>query len=268
MKQVNLLVHGGAGDIPDNILGIYQKNLEAIWKEGFKLLEDGWDALSVVEKVITLMEDSGVFDAGRGSFLNKEDYIEMDAGIMTSDGKAGAVGGVRTVRNPIRLARLVMEESPHIMLVGEGAERFASRFNLPPFVSKENPIKFSTDTVGAVALDKRGNIAVGTSTGGIKGKLPGRVGDSPIIGAGTYASFWGGVSATGVGEDIIKFGLAKKIDILLREYKAQEAVKIVIEEAKSKGIKCGVIVIDRRGNVGVGYTTKEMAWYPRSTTPP
>jgi beta-aspartyl-peptidase (threonine type) len=263
MRQINLLVHSGAGDIPESTLDIYQKNLEKIWKEGYKLLEDGWDALSVVEKVITFMEDSGVFDAGRGSFLNKEGYIEMDAAIMTSDGKAGAVGGVRTVRNPIRLARLVMEESPHVMLVGKGAERFAERFNLPPFVLMENSGMFSTDTVGAVALDKRGNIAAGTSTGGIREKLPGRVGDSPIIGAGTYASFWGGVSATGLGEDIIRFGLAKKIDILLREYKAQDAVTIAIEEAKSKGIECGVIVIDRNGNTGIGYTTKAMAWYPR-----
>jgi beta-aspartyl-peptidase (threonine type) len=263
MKQINLLVHGGAGDIPTKTLEIYQKNLKDIWEEGYKLLEDGWDALSVVERVIALMEDSGVFDAGKGSFLNKDGYIEMDASIMNSDGKAGAVGGVRTVRNPIRLARLVMEESPHIMLIGQGAERFGERFNLPPFIPKENPLGFSTDTVGAVAIDKRGKIAAGTSTGGIRGKLPGRIGDSPIIGAGTYASFWGGISATGLGEDIIRFGLAKKIDIFLREYSAQDAVKMVIEEARSKDIECGVIVIDRKGNRGIGYTTKAMAWYPR-----
>lgn len=209
------------------------------------------------------MEDTGVFDAGKGSFPNKEGYIEMDASIMTSDGRAGAVGGVRTVRNPIRLARLVMEETPHVMLVGEGAERFAERFNLPPFIHKESPYSISTDTVGAVAIDKRRMICAGTSTGGIKGKLPGRVGDSPIISAGTYASFWGGVSATGVGEEIIKFGLAKKIDILLRQFPAQIAVNMVVEEAKYKGINFGVIVLDRSGNSGVGYTTKAMAWYPR-----
>ncbi|MGB9681999.1 MAG: isoaspartyl peptidase/L-asparaginase family protein [bacterium] len=263
MKQVKLLIHGGAGDISDKTLEIYQKNLKNIWEDGYKLLEDGWDALSVVERVIMSMEDSGVFDAGKGSFPNRKGYIEMDAAIMISDGKAGAVGGVRTVRNPIKLARLVMEESPHIILVGEGAEKFGERFNLPPFIPKNNPGRVSADTVGAVALDKRGKISAGTSTGGIKGKLPGRIGDSPIIGAGTYASFWGGISATGLGEDIMRFGLAKKIDIFLREYTAQEAVDMVIEEARSKGIECGVIVIDRKGNQGIGYTTKAMAWYPR-----
>lgn len=263
MREVRLIVHGGAGDIPEDVLKVFQKNLKGIWEIGNKLLEDGWDSLSVVEKVITLMEDSGVFDAGMGSFPNKEGYIEMDASIMTSDGRAGAVGGVRTVRNPIRLARLIMEETSHVMLVGEGAERFAERYNLPSFVPKESYHKFSSDTVGAVAIDKRGIISAGTSTGGTKGKLPGRIGDSPIISAGTYASFWGGVSATGLGEDIIKFGLAKKIDILLRQFPAQTAVDMVVNEGKMKGLKFGVIVLDRRGNIGVGYTTKAMAWYPR-----
>lgn len=263
MRAVRLILHGGAGDIPDDTLEIYQKNLKEIWSLGYSLLEKGWDSLSVVERVISIMEDTGVFDAGRGSFPNKEGYIEMDASIMTSDGRAGAVGGVRTVRNPIRLARLVMEETSHVMLVGEGAEKLAKRFNLPPFVSKESPYGMSIDTVGAVAIDKRGIITAGTSTGGIKGKLPGRIGDSPIISAGTYASFWGGVSATGLGEDIIKFGLAKKIDILLRQFPAQKAVDMVVEEARYKGIEFGVIVLDRLGNFGIGYTTKAMAWYPR-----
>jgi len=263
MKPVKLIVHGGAGDISGDTMEIYQKNLKEIWQTGYNLLEEGWDSLSVVEKVISLIEDTGVFDAGTGSFPNKEGYIEMDASIMTSDGRAGAVGGVRTIRNPIRLARLVMEETSHVMLVGEGAERFAERFNLPPLTPRESPHSISTDTVGAVAMDKRGLISAGTSTGGIRGKLPGRIGDSPIIGAGTCASFWGGVSATGLGEDIIKFGLAKKIDILLRQFPAQTAVDIVVEESKYRGIEFGVIVLDRLGNTGVGYTTDTMAWYPR-----
>lgn len=263
MRPVKLILHGGAGDISEDTLKIYQKNLKEIWELGYNLLEEGWDSLSVVEKVISLIEDTGVFDAGKGSFPNREGYIEMDASIMTSDGRAGAVGGIRTVRNPIRLARLVMEETNHVMLVGEGAERFAERFNLPPLTPRESPYRVSTDTVGAVAIDRRGLITAGTSTGGIKGKLPGRIGDSPIISAGTYASFWGGVSATGIGEQIIKFGLAKKIDILLRQFPAQKAVDIVVEEARYKGIEFGVIVLDRLGNLGVGYTTKAMAWYPR-----
>lgn len=263
MSEVRLVVHGGAGDIPEDTLKIYQKNLKGIWEIGNKLLEDGWDSLSVVEKTIILMEDSGVFDAGMGSFPNREGYVEMDASIMTSDGRAGAVGGVRTVRNPIKLARLVMEETPHVMLVGEGAEKFAEKYNLPPFRLRESSRRVSLDTVGAVAMDKRGIISAGTSTGGVKGKLPGRVGDSPIISAGTYASFWGGISATGLGEDIIKFGLAKKIDILLRQFPAQVAVDMVVNEGKMKGLEFGVIVLDRRGNIGVGYTTKAMAWYPR-----
>lgn len=263
MSEVRLIVHGGAGDIPEDTLKIYQKNLKGIWEIGNKLLEDGWDSLSVVEKVIILMEDSGVFDAGMGSFPNKEGYVEMDASIMTSDGRAGTVGGVRTVRNPIRLARLVMEETSHVMLVGEGAEKFAEKYNLPSFRPRESSHRVSSDTVGAVAMDKRGIISAGTSTGGIRGKLPGRVGDSPIISAGTYASFWGGISATGLGEDIIKFGLAKKIDILLRQFPAQVAVDMVVNEGKMKGLDFGVIVLDRRGNIGVGYTTKAMAWYPK-----
>ncbi|HOP55366.1 MAG TPA: isoaspartyl peptidase/L-asparaginase family protein [bacterium] len=263
MKSVKLIVHGGAGDISSDTLGIYQKNLKEIWQSGYNLLKEGWDSLSVVEKVISLIEDTGVFDAGTGSFPNKEGYIEMDASIMTSDGRAGAVGGVRTIRNPIRLARLVMEETSHVMLVGEGAERFAEQFNLPPLTPRESPYSISTDTVGAVAMDKRGLISAGTSTGGIRGKIPGRIGDSPIIGAGTYASFWGGISATGFGEDIIKFGLAKKIDILLRQFPAQTAVDMVVEESKYRGIEFGVIVLDRLGNTGVGYTAKAMAWYPR-----
>ncbi|MCX7796568.1 MAG: isoaspartyl peptidase/L-asparaginase family protein [bacterium] len=263
MSEVRLVVHGGAGDIPEDTLKVYQKNLKGIWEIGNKLLEDGWDSLSVVEKAITLMEDSGVFVAGMGAFPNKEGYIELDASIMTSDGRAGAVGGVRTVRNPIRLARLVMEETPHVMLVGEGAEKFAERYNLPSLMPRGSSHKFSSDTVGAVAIDKRGIITAGTSTGGMKGKLPGRLGDSPIISAGTYASFWGGISATGLGEDIIRFGLAKKIDMLLRQFPAQIAVDMVVNEGKMKGLEFGVIVLDRRGNIGVGYTTKAMAWYPR-----
>jgi L-asparaginase / beta-aspartyl-peptidase len=285
----SIIVHGGAWDIPDSTLDDHRNGIANAVSAGWNVLLRRGSALDAVEAAIHVMEDDPTFDAGRGSFVNMAGQIELDASIM--DGKtlrAGAVGAVRNILHPITLARAVMEKSEHVLLVSDGAMRFAREQNIPfcgaddlltgreferwkeiqtrPAYSGKEAFAGTTnqrDTVGCVALDDDGNVASGTSTGGTPNKYPGRVGDSPIIGCGTYAvNSVGGVSTTGWGEAIIKVVLAKSIIDAIDMLKmnpddaAQHGISILHSRVEGYG---GVIVLTREGRFGIAYNTPRMA---------
>ena len=280
MKRV-VIVHGGAWRIPKNQEKSCLKGVERAAQLAMNSLLNSNSALDAVEVAVRCMEDNPAFDAGFGSVLNSEGEIELDAAIM--DGKtlkAGAVAAVKNVKNPVSLARKVMENSGHVFLVGEGANKFAALQGFENFhgliVKRElnrwkklhkeyrETMKFSDEngTVGAVALDAYGNVAAATSTGGTPFKLPGRVGDSCLIGCGLYAdNKVGGVSATGYGESIIKVTLSRVICELLEkgltaQKAAEQGVKTLEKKINGRG---GVIVLDKKANVGVFYNTPKMA---------
>lgn len=295
-----IVLHGGSGKMQRGKMSPereaqYKAKLEEAVKTGYKILEDGGSSLEAVEKTINILEDSPLFNAGKGAVFTHEKRNELDASIM--DGKtlnAGAVASVTKIKNPITLALSVMEKSKHVMLIGEGAEAFAKEQGFD-FVS---PSYFHTDkrmksierilknerekenkdaqsslydpliksdkfgTVGCVALDKNGNLAAGTSTGGMNNKKWGRVGDSPIVGAGMYANNnTCAVSATGWGEYFIRGVIAHDISALL-EYKGltiKEATTEVVQNKLTKmGGYGGVIALDKDGNISVEFNTKGM----------
>lgn len=273
-----IVIHGGAGSAKPGMTETekqaYISGLNNALTTGYDLLSQGKDALSVVEAVIRILEDDSLFNAGRGAVLTSEGFASHDASIMSGvDLAAGAVGDVRRVKNPISLARLVMENSRHVLMVGQGAENFAVKQGVelvsPEYFITEDQkatLKKRLDemnkagTVGCVVLDKRGNLAAGTSTGGMTAKLPGRLGDSPIIGAGTYANnATCAVSATGWGEKFIKNAVAFRISALMeyKGYTLKQAVKEVLDKnlAPKDG---GVIAVDRAGNFEMYYTTPSM----------
>ena len=291
----SLMVHGGAGtldNIKDDKTAIrYLEAIRQALEHGRKVLESGGSALEAVETCASLLEDDPVFNAGCGSVLNEDGKVEMDAAIM--DGcnlAAGAVAAVDNIANPIQLARLVMQESEHVMLIAEGAMRFADHcgmarvpenyFYTPERVEQLNEARLKHKimldhddseadcddqkygTIGAIARDASGNLAAATSTGGIVNKRLGRVGDSPIIGAGVYAdNETCAVSATGYGEDFMRTVLAKTISdfIYMQGMNAADATQAGIEylTRKVKG-RGGVIVIDKEGHCASGLTTKKM----------
>lgn len=299
--RIGFVIHGGAGVISRGSMtpekeAEYRRKLEEAVLAGYRALQEGKTAIDAVEIAIRILEDSPLFNAGKGAVFTADGKIELDASIM--DGKtlkAGAVAGIHTVKNPISLARAVMEKSPHVMLIGEGAEKFAAQNGLeivdPKYfwtqerwdqyqrIKKEReqkgqeqkqksllmidePKQNKYGTVGAVALDKYGNLAAGTSTGGMAYKMYGRVGDTPIIGAGTYANnATCAVSATGWGEYFIRLGVARDISALM-EYRAlpiQQAVDLVIQQKLANlGGDGGVIAIDRFGNIGISFNTEGM----------
>lgn len=281
-----LVIHGGAGtatkeDYSPERTQQYVDKISEVLKAGQQVLEQGGSSLDAVEAAIRIMEDSPLFNAGKGAVFNAEGKNELDASFM--DGKsldAGAVAGVRTVKNPISAARAVMEKSGHVMLTGAGAEKFASAIGLDMVDTayfftrgrwdsyqrirerKEKEAGKSYSTVGAVALDKDGNLAAGTSTGGMTFKMPGRVGDSPIIGAGTYANNKTcAVSATGHGEFFIRNVVAYDISARM-EYAGmslQDASNDLIHN-KLKALKAngGVIAVDKDGNIAMPFNTESM----------
>jgi beta-aspartyl-peptidase (threonine type) len=324
-QPIAIVIHGGAGVINRNEMtaereALYRAGLEAARDAGYAVLEQGGTSLDAVVTAVRHLEDNPLFNAGRGAVLNSEGKVELDASIM--DGKtlrAGAVANVRHVKNPIELARRVMEGSRHVMLVGEGAEEFAlaqgmtlvpneyfrtdARLRQLERVRKQvtkNETKTSdarespsarmpeeagsresahvadettwhmaaaaeigaSGTVGAVALDRHGNLAAATSTGGMTNKLPGRVGDSPIIGAGTYANDAScAVSATGDGEFFIRSVVAH--DICARvEYKqaplAQAAREVIHEKVGGLKATGGVIALDRKGTIVMEFNSEGM----------
>lgn len=295
VKKFAIAIHGGAGVIPksmaDSVRQIYVDGLTEALTLGKKILSDGGTSLDAVEQVIRLLEDNPLFNAGKGSVFTAAGTHEMDASIM--DGRnleCGAVTGVRTVKNPISLARLVMEKSRHILFAGAGAEAFASEMGVERvdtayfFVERrfeqwqkaveknETRLDHSDDekptepgdkikgTVGVVALDQHGNLAAGTSTGGMTNKMMGRVGDSPIVGAGTYAdNATCGVSGTGHGEQFIRHAVAYSVSARMKfgGQSLQEAAQSVIFETLKPG-DGGIIAVDRDGNIALVFNSKGM----------
>jgi beta-aspartyl-peptidase (threonine type) len=263
-----IVVHGGAGRILDEEL---PQRLEACREaalSGWEMLKRGGTALDAAESAVVVLEDNPLFNAGTGSTLNSLGVVEMDAAIIDGNTlSAGAVAAVQGVKNPIKLARRVMEDGRHVLLVGEGARLFAREIGFPE-CSPETLIveterkrwEEKHGTVGCVALDGAGKIAVATSTGGIFNKFPGRVGDSPLLGCGTYADQLGGVSCTGHGEAIMRVVLAKSTLELLKSGADPHAAanQAVVLLAKKTGSTGGLIVIDRQGKIGYARNTLRM----------
>lgn len=287
-----LLVHGGAGNIPDDLVDAYLAGIRTALDAGWAALARGRSAVDAVEAAIVSMEDDGSFDAGRGSVLNRDGRVQLDAMIMDGGSlSAGGVGAVETVRNPIRVARLVMEASPQVYLVAQGAERFALEHGLSPvdnetLVHPRERRRFEAardlagaevldkpaplhDTVGAVALDANGNLASGTSTGGTTFKPVGRIGDSSIVGAGGYAdNESAAVSCTGEGEAIMRLVLGKwAVDRVAGGDSPQAAANAAIDRLGARlGAHGGLILVDRLGRTGVAFNAYRMAWGMRSAT--
>lgn len=283
-----LVVHGGAWAIPDDMVEAHLRGVRNALAAGWRALNKGGSALDAVEEAVVVMEDDETFDAGRGSFLNRDGRVQLDALIM--DGatlRAGGVGCVEHLRNPVRAARKILSESPHVYFVSEGAEKFAAQHGIPlcknedlviprevkrlqefqAQAAEEKPNLFapaiSHDTVGAVALDSKGNIAAATSTGGTLNKAPGRLGDSSLIGCGCYAdNKTAASSTTGWGEPIMKLVLAKwATDRVasgnLPEWAAAEAINYLQSRVNGHG---GIILLDARGRFGLAHNTPRMAW--------
>ncbi len=289
-----LLVHGGAWAIPDDMVEAHLKGVRQALDAGWSVLAGGGSALDAIEAAVVVLENDDTFDAGRGAFLNREGRVQLDALIM--DGRtlrAGGIGCVEHIANPVRAARKVLEESLHVYLVAEGAERFAQEhgIELVPnetlVVAREveqlrlaqmKEVKGETheifaaptvshDTVGAVALDRHGNIAAATSTGGTLNKTPGRVGDSSLIGCGCYAdNESAAVSTTGWGEPMMKLVLAKWAADRVQAggdpaEVAPAAIHYLHRRLHGHG---GVILLDARGRWGLAHSTPRMAWALRT----
>lgn len=269
-----LIVHGGAGADPVEGRAELQAGVRAAVLAGWRVLAQDGSALDAVEAAVRVLEDHPRFNAGHGSVLTSEGHVEMDASIMEGNRLGcGAVAAVNRVANPISLARRVMDDGRHVLLVAEGAHAFARQAGLPEcdpaaLVTERQRARLTAHgrgTVGAVALDRQGTVAAATSTGGMVGKRPGRVGDSALIGCGTYAdSTLGGVSCTGSGEAIIRVVLARRALEYLKEaddpdYAAKVAVDLLVEEGRGEG---GLILVDWRGRVGYAHSTPLMpvAW--------
>lgn len=284
-NRIAIAIHGGAGVIDRAQMkpereSSYRKGLAAALDAGYALLEDGGSALDAVTEAVRILEDDPQFNAGRGAVLTHEGAAELDASIMDGLGpRAGAVAGLRHVKNPIGLARRVMDNSPHVMLIGEGAEEFARTQGLEfvpntyfrtPYRQQElqraiaapQSAGIITGTVGAVALDRAGNLAAATSTGGMTNKRYGRVGDSPIIGAGTYANNETcAVSATGSGEFFIRAVVAHDIHALVqyKQLSLEAAAKEVVQEKlRRQGGEGGVIAVDRAGHIALEFNSEGM----------
>lgn len=308
---IAIAIHGGAGTIEKSQMTpekerAYRAKLEEALNAGYAVLAKGGDSLDAVIAAINIMENSPLFNAGKGAVYTYEGEHELDASIMDGRNReAGAVAGVKRIANPINLARKVMEDSPFVMLSGTGAEAFASSQGVPLVENKsfdteqrrkqldkakekldrENrqdkdyrasvdalPTPYKMGTVGAVALDKKGNLAAGTSTGGMTAKRYGRIGDAPVIGAGTFADNQScAVSATGHGEYFIRYNVAA--DICARvQYQnksvAKAADEVINGVLKPIGGTGGVIVLDPKGNISLVFNTKGMYRGSRSNTAP
>jgi len=303
-----LVIHGGAWAMPDDMVDAHIGGVNQALAAGWRVLERGGTALDAVEESVVIMEDDETFDAGRGSFLNRDGKVQLDALIM--DGatlRAGGVGCVERLRNPVRAARKILSDSPHVYFVGEGAEQFAAEHGIALCDNKDliipreverlreyqaadaqrkseksdfsqdkitktgndlfapdpDDMTISHDTVGAIALDRDGNVAAATSTGGTLNKAPGRLGDSSLIGCGCYANNESAaVSTTGWGEPIMKLVLAKwTADRIsagnLPEWSAQEAMNYLKQRLNGHG---GIIVLNPQGHIGIAHNTPRMAW--------
>lgn len=275
-----IVIHGGAGVMDRERITpereeMYTAKLTEALETGEQILKQGGDAIEVVEKVINVLEDSPLFNAGKGAVFTHDGYNELDASIM--DGKtlnAGAIAGVRNIKNPISAARLVMTNSVHVMLSGSGASQFAREQGLEMvdsgyFFTEERwkALQLAIEkekhgTVGCVVLDTHGNLAAGTSTGGMTNKKYGRIGDAPIIGAGTYAkNETCAVSATGHGEFFIRYNVAHDISALMEYGKMslEKAADLVIQKKLvDAGGSGGIIAVDRMGNISMSFNSEGM----------
>jgi beta-aspartyl-peptidase (threonine type) len=288
--QPVLLIHGGAWAMPDDAIVAHEIGIANALAAGYALLERGATAVDAVEAAVAVMEDDETFDAGRGSFLTQDGRVQMDALLMNGENlRTGGVACVERLRNPIRAARLVLDKSPHVYFVGTGAERFARQHgmalcdNMELVIPREQERLYkaqadelaglpdetfsgsldSHDTVGAVALDVRGNIAAGTSTGGTLNKAPGRVGDSSLIGCGCYAdNLSAAVSLTGWGEPIMKLVLGKwAVDRVAAGEAPQASAQAAIDYLFNRlGGHGGIILLGPDGRVGLAHNTPRMAW--------
>lgn len=301
-KKYVLVVHGGAGTILKSTMtpekeAAYTAALTKALQRGYNAIKSGKTSLDAVEAAIHVLEDSPLFNAGKGAVFTHDGKNEMDAAIMDGKSlKAGAVAGVTVIRNPITAARAVMEKSEHVMMVSRGAEEFAKQCGVeivdPKYfytkerwdglqeAIKEDSVKAVLDhgnkkslklgtinrdykfgTVGAVALDKMGNLAAGTSTGGMTNKKYGRVGDSPIIGAGTYANnLTAGISCTGWGEFYIRSVVAYDVSAVMeyRNLSVADASKKALDKMEKLGGDGGLIALDKNGNVAMPFNTEGM----------
>ena len=273
-----IAIHGGAGtlrkaDMTASRAALYREALGAALQAGNTVLQKGGTALDAVTATVVAMEDSPLFNAGRGAVYNADARHELDAAIM--DGAtlcAGAVACVERIRNPVLAARAVMQHSPHVLLAGRGAERFAKKQELK-MVNREyfgtasrlealkRNLQSHHGTVGAVALDRDGNLAAATSTGGYTGKLPGRIGDSALVGAGTYADNRAcAVSGTGLGEAFIRAQVAYDIAARMR-YRRESlagAARAALASVALLGGDGGLVAVDRRGNVAMPFNSQGM----------
>ena len=269
MPSPALIVHGGAWDIPDRLVAACRAGCRAALEDGWAVLRSGGPALDAVCAAVRSLEDDPTFNAGTGSSVNSDGVVELDASVMVGAGlQAGAVAAIQGIRHPVDVARKVLEETPHVLLAGQGAQRFAELhgFVRQPSGSLARPRPSTEpgagDTVGAVALDRHGALAAATSTGGTPGKLPGRVGDSPLIGAGTYVTPVGGASATGWGEVIIRSAMAlRAVDALGEGAEAQAAADVAVAAADRLGEQgAGIIVVDAQGGLGHAWSTPRLAF--------
>lgn len=280
-QKIAIVIHGGAGTISKDKMtpeteAAYREQLQLAITTAYELLDAGESSCTAIQEAILLMENSPLFNAGKGAVFTATGENELDASIMRgSDKNAGAVAGVKTIKNPILAAKEVMLNSPHVMLAREGAEAFAQERGLelvdPEYFKTERrakqleriiqKVEKEFGTVGAVAVDKDGNICAATSTGGMTNKRWGRIGDSPVIGAGTYASnATCGVSGTGHGEYYIRLAAAHDVSALM-EYKGlsvSEAAQAVMGKLTAMDAKGGLIALDRYGNVAMPFNTSGM----------
>jgi beta-aspartyl-peptidase (threonine type) len=278
-----IAIHGGAGvilkqNLSEEMEKAYRMILDSALTVGGQILEKGGASMDAVENVIRIMEDCPLFNAGKGAVFSHDGYNELDASVMDgSNLMAGAVAGVRNVKNPISLARRVMTNSGHVMLSGRGATEFAREqgleivdstyffterrwMELQRAIAGEKEKKYGT--VGCVALDRSGNLAAGTSTGGMTNKRWNRIGDTPVIGAGTYASNQScAVSGTGHGEFFIRYTVAREIAALM-EYKGlsvqKAAAEVIVNRLKPAGGEGGIIAVDKDGNIAMVFNTPGM----------
>jgi len=294
LANPTIIVHGGAGNWPRNKHTIGLAGVRKAATRGFQVLQLGRSAIQAVESAVIEMEDNPIFNAGRGSTLNLAGNVEADAGIMDGKTRLGAgVALIHHMKNPISLARLVMERTDHVLLSGRTAERLGEAYGLPTANLRlpervrqwkqakreleKGSIKyfprnlklvhdkrgfFLGDTVGALAIDQKGNLAAADSTGGVSLKLPGRIGDSPILGAGLYAdNRLGAATATGVGEIAMRLVVSKSACDAMRSSPAQHAASKTIGEAtKLAGKGLGIVTLDRKGRYGIAHNTPHLCW--------
>jgi len=297
INPLGIICQGGAGTIDDR--AAYATGLTEAIEEGYRLLRQSASAMEAVVTAVSMMEDNPLYNAGTGSDLTIDGQVEMDAALMTQEGRFGGVAGISGVKNPILVAQKVMTQTDHLLLCGAGATEFARRMGFEehnvvterartrlervvrhgskyfhrqnqqlfpagppsaPEADPEVPPESKMSTVGAVARDKRGNLAAATSSGGIVGRMRGRVGDSAILGAGTFAGPSGAISCTGHGEEIVRRSLARDVVERMKTMPASTALTLVVSEARRKKLAFGAVGFDARGGICYGHTTPDMAY--------